>query len=489
MYFLLLVLIFIVVAGFFAYRTLFPAYVEPPVLPGKWASEIANRKTGDEQPFYDVAIVGAGPSGATAGYYLAKEGLKVLLIEKKQFPRDKFCGDAVCKTAIEILMEMGIYDQLIKQNKAHVADSGGLCSPGGLSFVGKSKEILGEIPAAIAVKRTDLDEAIARCAQSAGAILQENTTVSSVVFSDSTGLWTLNIENNNNNQSSPSTYSSRLLIIADGSTSKLATDLGIVTEPPQGTCSRCFVKGGTHNLKSDGVVFYHPDLLPGYAALFKHPNDELNYCCYLIPGNPAVTNDTQKFWHDFLITRDPNLSRALGKNAVFLEPMRAASLRLGGIPKSFGNHLLIIGDAAGMIDPLTGEGIHHAMDSGRIAGKFIKEIWSKGNFTENVMGNYQKRWMREFGFDFKWSMRICLFLYRFPILLDAATAAIQRKGDVFLARWADIMTGRVPKVHLLRPEFVVVITYELMILIAKRLMSGELMGKKREVVVANKKTQ
>ena len=46
-----------------------------------------------------------------------------MLLEKKKFPRDKYCGDAVCKTAIEILMEMGIYEQLIKENKAHVVSS------------------------------------------------------------------------------------------------------------------------------------------------------------------------------------------------------------------------------------------------------------------------------------------------------------------------------------------------------------------------------
>lgn len=49
-----------------------------------------------------------------------KVGWKCLLVEKKKFPRDKYCGDAVCKTAIEILMDMGIYQQLIKDNKAHV---------------------------------------------------------------------------------------------------------------------------------------------------------------------------------------------------------------------------------------------------------------------------------------------------------------------------------------------------------------------------------
>lgn len=175
---------------------------------------------GVERSHYDVVVVGAGPAGATLGYFLGRLGRKVLLVEKKKFPRDKHCGDAVCKIAIEILQEMGVLEELIRENKAHVvsctptssartfyvssklspshfhfslcltsviaflsfnfvsslppslppsltsqADSGGLCSPGGLSFVGRSKEVLGEIPAAIACKRILLDETIVRAAQ------------------------------------------------------------------------------------------------------------------------------------------------------------------------------------------------------------------------------------------------------------------------------------------------------------------------------------
>ena len=75
---------------------------------------------GKERPHYDVIVVGAGPAGSTLSYFLGKLGRKVLLLEKKKFPRDKYCGDAVCKTAIEILHEMGVYEELIRDNKAHV---------------------------------------------------------------------------------------------------------------------------------------------------------------------------------------------------------------------------------------------------------------------------------------------------------------------------------------------------------------------------------
>ena len=67
---------------------------------------------------------------------------------------------------------------------------------------------------------------------------------------------------------------------------------------------------------------------------------------------------------------------------------------------------------------------------------------------------------------------MCWAGYKWPILLDAFTAAVMRKGDVYLARWADIMTGRVPKWHLLRPEFVIVLTFELTKLVLQRMVSG-----------------
>jgi len=68
--------------------------------------------------FYDVAIVGGGPSGSTCGFFLAKEGVKVAVLEKKTFPREKYCGDAVCLMAQRILKEMGVLQEIIAEGKA-----------------------------------------------------------------------------------------------------------------------------------------------------------------------------------------------------------------------------------------------------------------------------------------------------------------------------------------------------------------------------------
>lgn len=79
-----------------------------------------------------------------------------------------------------------------------------------------------------------------------------------------------------------------------------------------------------------------------------------------------------------------------------------ASLRLGGEKQSSGDHVLVVGDAAGMIDPLTGEGIHHAMEGGKIAAEFLGEAFMQGNYDSEAMRIYHGRWMKRFGYDFKW---------------------------------------------------------------------------------------
>jgi len=450
-----------------AYYTIFYRPSVPSIPKGKYAPvDALNQKS---KKHYDVAIVGGGPSGSTCGYYMSKAGAKVAVLEKETFPRDKFCGDAVCKTAIEILFDMqtvvdgkrmSVFEQLKIQNKSHVADSGGLVSPGGISYIGRSHEELGAIPAAIAVKRIHLDEAIAMAGKHAGSDLKEGFNVQNATFNKQDGLWTVTAANGD-------AVTARVLVCADGAQSQLARKLGIVQGEPQGSCTRAFVKGGKHNFNADGVVFYDADMLPGYAALFRHPNDELNYCAYLIPGNPKVTNDDLKHWHFKLLRENPFMRQALGpdfddEDEDQIEPMRAGPLRLGGVPVSYSDHCLVTGDAAGFIDPLTGEGIHHAMDSGRITARVLLQAINAGNYSAEHMGcAYHQTWLNEFGYDFTWSMNICQFLYRYPILIDAATAAVARKGNKFLARWADIMTGRVPKVHLLHPVFVVVIGFEL----------------------------
>ncbi len=76
-----------------------------------------------------------------------------------------------------------------------------------------------------------------------------------------------------------------------------------------------------------------------------------------------------------------------------IDPMQAAPLRLGGVPRSYGPHCLVVGDAAGQIDPLTGEGIQYGMDAAEIAAATLDEAFRAGDWSEGRLRAYQEEWL------------------------------------------------------------------------------------------------
>jgi flavin-dependent dehydrogenase len=243
-----------------------------------------------------------------------------------------------------------------------------------------------------------------------------------------------------------------VLVAADGALSRLARSLGIVTTPPDAVCSRAYARAGTDQCAADGLVFYPRSLLPGYCAVVREADGELNFCCYVIPGGETALTDLRAV-HERLVTTDPHVSAALGSD-VKIDPMRAAPLRLGGVPRSYGEHCLVVGDAAGQIDPLTGEGIQYGMDAAEIAAGTLDDAFRAGDWSARRLRAYQEHWMRAFGRDFRWSRIMALTCARYPSLLDASAAVVRRRGAEFLTVWAEIMTGVRPKRSLLAPRVV-----------------------------------
>ncbi|MGB9338315.1 MAG: NAD(P)/FAD-dependent oxidoreductase [Polyangiales bacterium] len=356
---------------------------------------------------YDVAIVGAGPAGATCAWYLAKQDIRVLLLDKAKFPRDKFCGDAVIPRAQRHLERMGVLDQLIEAGECLFTTSGGFVSPAGVECLSDSSENPSGTP--LSVKRIIMDERIVRAAQGAGAELVEEFGVDRVVFDDRAASWLVH--------SGSRRFQSRTLVLADGAHSKLARSLGIVKDNPQAICSRAFIDGGTHSFDTDGVCYMERDLLPGYAAIFRHPNDVLNYCAYIIPGGKAVPSDLKDVHHG-LLEKNSILRKHLG-TGYEIEPMKGAWLRLGGIPKSYADNLLIIGDAAGHIDPLTGEGIQFAMEGAEKAAETLIHAFRVGRFDEQFLSAYQDAWHKEFGNKFPLAEKASQLMARYPELVDS----------------------------------------------------------------------
>lgn len=218
------------------------------------------------------------------------------------------------------------------------------------------------------------------------------------------------------------------------------------------------------------------------TAIFRHPNDELNFCYYLIPcglnkskGQCGVVDEADLArLHAEAVARDPFISAALGPNAK-LERMRAASLRMGGqgVRTTYDDHLIIVGDAAGHIDPLTGEGIHTAMMGGKAAAGAVAAMAASGDFSRRSARQYERRWMQLFGHDFFLSKVLAEAIYRCPLLLDAMASEMQRKGDAMMSKWAEVMTCLKPKTYLLRPD----VGLPLAVAIARELFEQKVLGK------------
>jgi geranylgeranyl reductase family protein len=420
----------------------------------------SEKPTKRQTDIYDVCIVGAGPGGSSTAYYLSKQGKKVVLVEKEKFPRRKICGDAVYQRAQMHLERMGVMREILDEKKGRWAAVGGLVSPRRIEYIGNSAEEIGS-HLMISVKREILDEKIAQAAVKEGAELVEEFNVKSVKFSEKKKEWTISAFDNEKE-----IIKAKILVAADGAVSRIARSVGVIDSPPDAVCSSVYVEAGTHAFEEDGVCIYTHFLVPGYAAIFKEADDDLVFCCYIIPGGFAKTTDLQNM-HINLLQGDPYVVRAMGPNAK-IEKIKSAPLRLGGVKKSYSNHFLVVGDAAGHIDPLTGEGIQYAMDAGEIAAKVLEEAFERNDFSESFLKDYQKLWMKSFGKDFKWSARMVKVLAKKPIFLDAFAYLCQKKGPKYMIKWAKIMTGSQSKLSFFMPNLALPLLWATLVLSLRR---------------------
>ncbi len=391
-----------------------------------------------------MIIVGAGPAGSTAAYFLAKAGKRVALLEKATFPRDKRCGDAWCEPALDLLQEMGVLPELEAEGAVQWVRSGGLVSPSGLSFVSPDEGRRSSAPRVAAIRRLVCDERIARAAQKQGADLFENASVIGTTLRD---VWTVRCKDGRR-------FFGRCLVAADGAKSQIARALGIVTTGANAAASRQYIRGGTHRFESDGVLLYPPYVVPGYVAFFRHHDGDIDLGCYVLPGGKTHPTELKRLLQTD-VARDPFVREVLGPNAEPLEPAGISPLRLGGEPRTYAERLLVLGDAAGQTDPLTGEGIHTAMVAAKIAARVLADAFDRGDLSETSLGSYHREWMRSFGRDFAVSAVAGRAIRRWPMLLDTAAIAARRHGAKFMDQFGAAMTGAKPKSLFLSPRMAI----------------------------------
>lgn len=336
---------------------------------------------------YDAIIIGAGPGGASAAYYLARSGARVLVLDKKEFPRAKVCGDGLTPRSLRVMQDMGLGPLMETYQQVR-----------GLRIIGAGRTLELDFPKlsnfphhGLVRPRKNLDAEILEKAKEAGAEVWMKTEATEAIFEDSklAGVrWIRKktLEGGGVVKAEEGELRAPFTIIADGASSSFGRTLGIKKNPsyPLGLAIRTYYKSDRANddffeswleLRKDG------DLLPGYGWVFPVGDGTVNVGVGLLTTfgrwRGVNLNHLQRGFVDMLtdiygITHDDQT-----------EPYKSGRLPLGGsVAKPYGDGYLLIGDAAGIVNPFNGEGIAYALETGKLAAGMVAEALSDGKTTD-----------------------------------------------------------------------------------------------------------
>ena len=340
----------------------------------------------------DVIVVGAGPSGSTAAYYLAQAGLSVLLIEKSRFPRDKVCGDGLTPRAVKSLVAMGV----------DVSEEAGWLRNKGLRVIAGGQRLeldwpeLSSWPGYGLVRtRASLDEQLARRAQAAGAKLLEGTTVTGPVLDDNGRIVGVEASAEAEEKSKPRSrsdnselapgstvrYRARVVVAADGNSSRLSVAMGLRKrdDRPMGVAVRTYYTSPRHKddyLESWLDLWDGDRLLPGYGWIFGMGDGTSNVGLGMLNTSDAFGKTDYRELLKRWLRSMPDEWGYVEENRT--EPVRGAALPMGfNRTPQYYRGLLLAGDAAGMVNPFNGEGIPYAMESGEILARVVAQALAR----------------------------------------------------------------------------------------------------------------
>lgn len=327
----------------------------------------------------DVLIVGAGPTGCAAGIVLARAGVDVCVLDRATFPRDKVCGDAVSNDGILLIEELGA-GNLVEEAPHAIVRRAVAVFPDG-TRIGRDYERPGYI-----VPRYTLDDCMRRALEASGARLIQGTRVSKLTREGDriTGAEGPSLR-----------WSAKVVIAADGYGSVGLDALGLAG--PKGrylaVSSTAYYRGVEF---PDGAEtsdhYFDRELIYGYGWIFPAVEGVSNVGVYLRSDAYARTGKNLKQLLDDFVER----YAARMKNAERVGKIRSWSLPIAPRPIPLtAPGLVLAGDAAGFIDPLSGEGIWQGLHTGMLAGKVAAEAVGSGGLTPALRKRYEQTCHKE----------------------------------------------------------------------------------------------
>jgi len=341
---------------------------------------------------YDVVIVGAGPAGSTAAKVLAEQGRTVLLIDKDQFPRDKPCGGGLTAKVLEE------FPYIKKHNLIESYSYGGYVYA---NTMNNKVEIKKDKPIMATVIRKTFDAGLVKLAVDQGCTFLEGKKVIDVFFSKDTVKTQIE---------TGETFESKVIIGADGIWSLIRKKAGL--DPPQKQLAVSLfneykldesIIDQYFSTERYGHLHLKLNDLAGYGWVFSKKN-HINIGIGEMKPYHASTKKNLKPLFQMYIQK---LKEArIIPDIIPSDAIRGAALPTQPIPKTYGDKILLCGDAAGLINPITGEGIHYAMYSGRIAAHVIDNALEQNNTSTSFLSKYESQWKQAFGKDIKLFLQV-----------------------------------------------------------------------------------
>ena len=396
---------------------------------------------------YDAIIVGAGPAGTSAALFGNRLGLKTLLLDKSAFPRDKTCGDALSGKSVKILDDLdlvegvnnldgSIIQRIIFANPKHSE-----CE----LLLDKSLNKQ-HISHGYVIPRSIFDNYMFEKAKNVSDA-EEGFTVNDLLFE---GNRVIGVKGKSVDGSEKE-FRGNLILGADGPNSIVSKKVGLYQMDMDHTAVgiRCYYEN-VKDLTDQIELHYVEEINPGYFWIFPSGKNRANIGVGLLKS--IVKKEGRNLSEIMINIINSDNFKYRFSDAILLEKPTGWNLPLGSIKrKNHGEGFLLLGDAAGLVDPFTGEGIGNAMVSGQIAAETAAQAKEKNDFSKKYLKKYDKKLWNHLGSELNTSAKL-LKLARSKFLLNFVIDRAARNEKV-----RNIISGmfanEIPKTELSNPLF------------------------------------
>lgn len=392
-------------------------------------------------------IVGAGPAGSSAAAFLARSGIRVLLLDKATFPREKVCGDGLTPKALYWLDVLGCVDEVLDASRSFFTQ--------GDIFIGGERVLTAAFPKntpypefSILLERKKLDHILVRHAVACGAAFRPGCNVKGIrletggvaVEADCDGTRVL--------------FRSKIVVAADGANSILSRAIG--NRVLDGTTAAS-MRGYYEGVRVEGSklqIHFDEDCFPGYGWLFVDDDGKANAGLgYVFDRNFPVRISLRKAFQRFLDTR---LEKPLRKAKPLGKPRGGLACYYMAARKT-ADRVLLIGDAANAGDPINGGGIHCAIESAHLAAEAIRQAVEAGDCSAQSLGSYERQWNERNGMDWRTGELLLSvaknpYLSRLNLYLLKTISAVARDDARFQEFCGGVFSGATPARETLCPK-------------------------------------